>query len=100
MIVKKIYDSTRDSKTIVMLFTPPRQTREGMLVDAVRVCSFPVHPVPLINLVSEVVTRLLRVSMNGRSSNGVPSIEIFTLYPLFTTDSMESQSLNKASFSL
>ena len=46
------------------------------------------------------VTRLLSVSMNGTSSNHTPSIETLTLYPLSTTDSMESQCLIRASFSL
>ena len=40
------------------------------------------------------------LSMNGTSSNDKPSIEILTLYPLPTIDSVESHSLNRESFSL
>ena len=40
------------------------------------------------------------LSMNGTSSNNKPSIEILTLYPLLTTDSIESHSLNRESFVL
>ena len=39
-------------------------------------------------------------SMNDTSNNDIPSIEILTLYPLPTIDSIESHSLNRESFSL
>ena len=90
--------SPKCSKTIVMLFTPLRHTREGIFVNAEIIWLSLVHSIPFISLVWERVTRLLSVSMNGTSSNHTPSIETLTLYPLSTTDSMESQCLNRSSF--